>query len=238
MASAEVGSGALWKAGPTAAIRPQLVVHGSRFTFINENQGVWSCETLINQADPPVFSDASSFDGRDEGMREVCPCLSHFLTTFCLHELLFGSRNLFCVDSGPENPGELLKGEIQPLWLDGMYAYKGVKYSFFLCDQDFLILATGMGPPEYWLGWSGEDTRFAKYTECKPPRACRHSTAARCLFIPGNGRIYVCPELIVHYMNAHGYAPPAEFCDAVLACPPMRSQQYFKELLANGGRRL
>lgn len=60
----------------------------------------------------------------------------------------------------------------------------------------------------------------------------------RCLFIPGNGRIYVCPELIVHYMNAHGYAPPAEFCDAVLACRPMRSQQYFKELLANGGRSL
>jgi hypothetical protein len=61
---------------------------------------------------------------------------------------------------------------------------------------------------------------------------------ARCLFIPGNGRLYVCPELIVHYMNAHGYAPPAEFCDAVLACPPMRSQRYFKELLANGGRTL
>lgn len=58
------------------------------------------------------------------------------------------------------------------------------------------------------------------------------------LFIPGEGVIYVCPELITHYMNAHGYAPPAEFCQAVLGCPPMRSMEYLKSLLANGGRPL
>ena len=58
------------------------------------------------------------------------------------------------------------------------------------------------------------------------------------LFIPGNGIVFVCPELIVHYMDAHGYAPPQEFCQAVLACPPMHSMQYFKEILANGGRSL
>lgn len=56
------------------------------------------------------------------------------------------------------------------------------------------------------------------------------------LFIPGDGIIYVCPEMITHYMNAHGYAPPAEFGRAVLACPPMRSMDYMKLLLANGGR--
>lgn len=58
------------------------------------------------------------------------------------------------------------------------------------------------------------------------------------LFIPGSGFLYVCPELIIHYMNAHGYKPPAEFCHAVLACPPMRSIIYLREILANGGRRL
>jgi hypothetical protein len=51
------------------------------------------------------------------------------------------------------------------------------------------------------------------------------------LFIPGNGLVYVCPDLIVHYMNAHHYSPPAEFCEAVLACPPMRSMEYLKRLL-------
>jgi hypothetical protein len=136
----------------------QLVVTGDRFTFIYENQGVWSCETIIKEDDPPVFSDASSFDGSDEGMREVCPSLSHFLTTFCLHELAFGSQNLFCVDSEPQNPGELVKGDLAPLWLDGMYAYKGAKYSFFLCERDLMIMSTGMGPPgDYWLAYNKQD---------------------------------------------------------------------------------
>jgi hypothetical protein len=105
-----------------------------------------------------VFSDASSFDGSDEGMREVCPSLAHFLTTFCLHELLFGSRNLFCVDSEPKNPDELVKGDVKPLWLDGMYAFKGAKYSFFLCDRDLMIMGSGMGPPgDYWLAYNKEE---------------------------------------------------------------------------------
>jgi len=54
------------------------------------------------------------------------------------------------------------------------------------------------------------------------------------LFIPGNGFLYGCPELVSHYMNAHGYAPPGEFCDAVLACPDMRTMEYRKAILANG----
>jgi hypothetical protein len=58
------------------------------------------------------------------------------------------------------------------------------------------------------------------------------------LFIPGVHELYVCPELIVHYMNAHGYGPPQEFCDAVLACPSMRSMEYNKAILASGGRPL
>ena len=57
------------------------------------------------------------------------------------------------------------------------------------------------------------------------------ASGTRNLFIPGNGFAYVCPELVSHYMNAHAYAPPAEFCAAVLDCPPMRSMQYLKALL-------
>ncbi len=58
------------------------------------------------------------------------------------------------------------------------------------------------------------------------------------LLLPGDGVLYVCPELIVHYMNAHGYAPPEVFCRAVLACPPMRSMQYLKAIASRGGSRL
>lgn len=55
----------------------------------------------------------------------------------------------------------------------------------------------------------------------------------RNLFIPADGKVLVCPELITHYMNAHAYQPPEEFCRAVLACPAMRSMAYLKALLAD-----
>src|SRR5437763_698918 len=47
-------------------------------------------------------------------------------------------------------------------------------------------------------------------------------TGGNNLFIPTDEFIYVCPELICHYMNEHNYRPPDEFCRAVLECPPMR----------------
>ena len=58
------------------------------------------------------------------------------------------------------------------------------------------------------------------------------------VFIPGDGILYVSPELITHYMNAHYYRPPPEFCEAVLRCPGMRSREYMVAMLANGGREL
>lgn len=52
----------------------------------------------------------------------------------------------------------------------------------------------------------------------------------RNLYVPDKCGAFVCPELITHYMNAHGYRPPDEFCAAVLACPPMRSMRYLSAL--------
>jgi hypothetical protein len=56
----------------------------------------------------------------------------------------------------------------------------------------------------------------------------------RYLLVPSGKFIYAAPELILHYINAHWYQPPAEFCDAVITCPAMRSPQY-REALALGG---
>jgi hypothetical protein len=53
------------------------------------------------------------------------------------------------------------------------------------------------------------------------------------LYVPGEGFLYVMPSLAVHYILAHGYAPPQEFCEAVLRCPPMRSSEYFQAIAAN-----
>jgi len=58
------------------------------------------------------------------------------------------------------------------------------------------------------------------------------------LFIPGAGFLFVAPELIVHYMNAHAYLPPNAFGQAVLSCPDMRSMEYKRLFLANGGREI
>jgi hypothetical protein len=58
------------------------------------------------------------------------------------------------------------------------------------------------------------------------------------LFVPATSCIYVCPELIVHYVAAHRYLPPQEFQDALLNCPDTRSMDFKKLLLASGGRSL
>jgi hypothetical protein len=56
------------------------------------------------------------------------------------------------------------------------------------------------------------------------------------IWIPGDGFLYVCPKLILHYIGTHSYMPPAEFQQAVLRCPDTRSIEYKKAFLANGGR--
>jgi hypothetical protein len=54
------------------------------------------------------------------------------------------------------------------------------------------------------------------------------------LWLPSDGCLFVAPSLVLHYMDAHGYAPPVEFQEAVFACPPMRSMDYLKAVLKHG----
>lgn len=54
------------------------------------------------------------------------------------------------------------------------------------------------------------------------------------LFVPGDGVVYVSPELIAHYVDSHGYKPPEEYVQAVLECPCMWSAEYFDALQACG----
>jgi hypothetical protein len=56
------------------------------------------------------------------------------------------------------------------------------------------------------------------------------------LFVPGATFLYVCPGLIVHYINAHHYRPPEDFCAAVLQCPDTRTAEYRRMFLSAGGR--
>jgi len=82
--------------------------------------------------------------------------------------------------------------------------------------------------PSIFLGWH----------TCDLCTSALPATGYQNVFVPGDGVIYVCPELATHYISAHDYAPPACFCDAVLRCPPMGSPEYLAAILAIGGRGL
>ncbi|WP_146209646.1 hypothetical protein [Vitiosangium sp. GDMCC 1.1324] len=50
------------------------------------------------------------------------------------------------------------------------------------------------------------------------------------MWIPSAHHLFIAPELIVHYITAHGYRPPDTFIEAVLACPPQKSPEYIERL--------
>ena len=56
------------------------------------------------------------------------------------------------------------------------------------------------------------------------------------LFVPAGDRIFVCPELIVHYICSHGYRPPDVFQEAVLRCPDPRGSEYRELFIDSGGQ--
>src|SRR5262245_56968741 len=61
---------------------------------------------------------------------------------------------------------------------------------------------------------------------CQLCRFAPEAHGARNLFVQSDGVVFVCPELILHYMNAHGYSPPDQFCRALTACPDTQSLDY------------
>ena len=63
--------------------------------------------------------------------------------------------------------------------------------------------------------------------------ACSVASGCSNLFIPGAGFVYAAPGLIAHYIDAHQYQPPPDFCAAVPSCPPMGTAPYFEALRRN-----
>jgi hypothetical protein len=56
----------------------------------------------------------------------------------------------------------------------------------------------------------------------------------RNLWIPSREVVYVAPELIGHYIEAHGYQPPEEYLAAVVACPPQKSPEFLERIRGFG----
>ncbi len=87
--------------------------------------------------------------------------------------------------------------------------------------------------PMYFLGYHACSLCRRLHT----PLTLRHkgtqiTMGATNVLVPGNRCIYGAPSLIAHYILDHGYAPPEPFCQALLACPPMGSTDYFRAVVS------
>jgi hypothetical protein len=143
--------------GPQDQLLPidQLKLTGSRIRFMHENQGVWWCETDANALDPPVYSDATAYEhGNPEGtMIEVCPSLSHFLTTYCLQEITFGSKRLLSIDSEIKSPRDAVTAAVNDIWIKGRYVYEQPTHSFYIVDDVLMIMNTC---GSYWFAYNDD----------------------------------------------------------------------------------
>lgn len=121
--------------------------------FSWENQGNWSARCAAGSGDPPVYSDAQDvWDERQRGFIVVCESLNNFLTTLCLQEAVFASRNLISLRSNVP-VDQVLTIPVQPLWLDGCYVYETPSHQFFASADREILIMDGAG------AWIGSPTR-------------------------------------------------------------------------------
>ena len=52
-------------------------------------------------------------------------------------------------------------------------------------------------------------------------------------FVAYKNKLYIFPDLIIHYINEHSYLPPEEFIVAVLDSTPQETLEYLKKLVKN-----
>jgi hypothetical protein len=55
---------------------------------------------------------------------------------------------------------------------------------------------------------------------------CDQSIGAQNFGVPAADLLYIAPEMIVHYVEAHDYCPPLEFQNAVMNSPLPETEEY------------
>jgi hypothetical protein len=110
------------------------------------------------------------------------------------------------------------------VWTQGShfpFGYLGFHHCSFCGDQS----------EEYWK--RERDGRWAYVGNGETTNiysGIRTTVGATNLFVPGKTTVYIAPSLMLHYMDAHDYAPPKEFIDALMQCPPIGSEAYYRAL--------
>ena len=117
---------------------PKLQYMDDRLAFVWENQGVWVAATDPTGVDPPVWI-AEDYDHKTEPTWwKIGNPLSHFLVSFVLQELLFGSE-FVAVAPGAMRKFEQAGLPIEPVWIKGEYAWNYGCLSYFFVGEQFLV---------------------------------------------------------------------------------------------------
>jgi hypothetical protein len=129
---------------------PVLQDMDHRLVFVWENHGVWVAATEHTGDDPPVWitEGASHREAHQVWRRHEKP-LSHFLVSFVLQELIFGSERL----ATAADVLEKFEKAGLPVWIKGEYAWDIDRPSYFLVDERFLVRrAPDEGDGGDWYG--------------------------------------------------------------------------------------
>ena len=121
-------------------------------------------------------------------------------------------------------------------WLDAAHDFNrddGLPEFFerlcqLLIEPWSFVASAGVHPCGFCRFSGGGNASYKSY--------CIQAFGSSLLFVPSGATIYVSPNSIAHYIDAHGYCPPPEFQRAVIACPDMRSVAYMRALLTTPAR--
>jgi hypothetical protein len=118
---------------------PALRLIDNRLVFVWENQGVWVAATEAASVDPPVWiTEESSHRESRQVWRQLEKPLSHFLVSFVLQEVMFGSE-LVAVAPGALEKFKTAALSVEPVWIRGEYAWDISRPSYFLVGDRFLV---------------------------------------------------------------------------------------------------
>ena len=132
---------------------PALELMDNLLVFVWENQGVWVAATERTGADPPVWiSENCSHREAVKLWRRLDNPLSHFLVSFVLQEVMFGSE-LLAVAPGALTRFEEAGLKIEPVWNKGEYVWDIDRPSYFLVEERFLVRqAPDEADGDIWYG--------------------------------------------------------------------------------------
>ena len=127
-------------------------------------------------------------------------------------------------------------------WLDPQYSYPHSTDppSDMLLDSLVRLRSAGTWKPLlgfYLFGY--HRCLFCPDAPEKEPTIVTHKgwrleVGAGGMYVPGRHEVYVAPTLILHYILAHGYRPPPEFCSAAIRSPMPGSRDYDRHMKRHG----